>query len=527
MNHRQMVNRDLFFFNFNGYSGKFYFNDDRTPMLIPEQDFKIEYSYTPGLWTSRVAGAWANLGRNIEAFTITTPDGTKYYFGFHQAPVSPPYFDPVDVSSTFMQGDGIETAMSQAITSWYLNKIVSPDGNFVIDLKYERDKYAVYTFSNPPVFTGSNNPYRYEYTLVKNLITESRLSQITTSTEKVDFTKGIIRKDLSRWASGFDQNLTDVLNESTAALGSIVINDIDGNCFKKFNFSYDYFVDNSPVIQNFSNIVSDKKRLKLNSLQEQSCDGTTTIPPYFFEYFTEQVSRKLSFSRDHWGFNNGVTANTKLYPALTDNSGSVNTAFNIGTAIRETQWPAMRGGTLSKIKYPTGGYTQFDFEPNKFWVVENNVNLEKYVGGLRIKTITNYEPVSNSSTVTNYSYNGSNNLSSGFLFGVPTYIQVVRNDLLQKTYGMPSAFHFGCTDAGQSAGTIAWRPYVYSDNTIRPMESTQGYHIGYGEVKVSQTGNGSTVYRFTVPQIYSSDPTKRKIAITYTDNPFNLRRLDP
>ena len=32
----------MFFFNFGGYSGKFYFRDDRTPVLVPEADFKIE-----------------------------------------------------------------------------------------------------------------------------------------------------------------------------------------------------------------------------------------------------------------------------------------------------------------------------------------------------------------------------------------------------------------------------------------------------------------------------------------------------
>mgnify|MGYP003513248460 FL=1 len=54
---------DLFFFNFNGISGKFYFNDDRSPVLVPEQDIKIEV----GLSTSN----------KIEGFTIITSDGTK------------------------------------------------------------------------------------------------------------------------------------------------------------------------------------------------------------------------------------------------------------------------------------------------------------------------------------------------------------------------------------------------------------------------------------------------------------------
>ncbi len=335
---------DLFFFNFNGYSGKFYFNDDRTPMLIPEQDFKIECSYTPGQWNGS-PGAWAGLGRCIESFVITVPDGTKYYFGIPQTAVQVPNCDPIEVASTFTATNG--TSFSQVISSWYLYKIVSADAGSVIDLTYVRDKFAFYTYTNPPTFTGASSTVSYKYSLVKNLVAGVRLSQIKTSTTSLDFMPGIIRQDLSRWATGIDENLTDNINQSSAALGSLVVSDNTPNCFKKINLNYDYFTDNlGTVISNFSGIVSDKKRLKLTSVQEQSCDGTVTVPPYTFDYFVEQVPRKLSFSRDHWGFNNGITSNSQLYPALTDNNGSINGAFGLSTAIRETQWPAMRGGTL-------------------------------------------------------------------------------------------------------------------------------------------------------------------------------------
>ena len=60
---------DMFFFNVGGYSGKFFFRDDGKPILLPEQDVRIEYDYTPG------------TAQSISGFTLTTPDGTKYYFG--------------------------------------------------------------------------------------------------------------------------------------------------------------------------------------------------------------------------------------------------------------------------------------------------------------------------------------------------------------------------------------------------------------------------------------------------------------
>ncbi len=506
---------DLFFFNFNGYSGKFYFNDDRTPILVPEGDYKIECSYTPGIWTGS-PGAWAGLGRSIESFTITTTDGTKYYFGIPSTVPVSPYCNPIEVSSTYTSQGG--ASYSQVISSWYLYKIVSADGNFSITLNYERDKFAFYSFSNAPVATMNNTGTNYKYTLVKTLMAGVRLSNIISSNESVSFTPGSVRQDLSRWASGLDETLTDYINESSKSLGSISISDNQGNCNKKFNFSYDYFVDNtSPVHTNFSGIISDKKRLKLLSVQEQSCDAAVSVPPYTFEYFTEQVPRKLSFSRDHWGYNNGVTTNTQLYPSLSDNNGVLNTTGNLDIANRESSWPAMRAGTLSKITYPTGGNTSLNFEANTFYVIENSVNVEKTIGGLRIKTLTNFDPAVNKSIVTNYSYQSSG-LSSGVLYSKPTYIQVFRNDWYKKNNTLGNPNGNGCWDIPSwDANNIQYRSYIFSDNPLRPMETTQGSHIGYSEVKVTQTGNGFSVYRFSVTPPWQINHDK--IAITSVVNP--------
>ncbi len=108
---------DLFFFNFAGYSGKFYFHDDRSAVLVPEQDIKIEYNYTPG------------LGSSIGRFTITTPDGTKYYFG---KTVSTTDVDAIEKTNPFNADGGL--SVGTAISSWYLNKIVSADDLFTITL---------------------------------------------------------------------------------------------------------------------------------------------------------------------------------------------------------------------------------------------------------------------------------------------------------------------------------------------------------------------------------------------------------
>jgi len=126
---------DLFFFNFNGYSGKFYFNDDRSAVLMPEEDLKIEYLYTPGKWTGG-PGAYDNIDHCIDGFVITTPDGVKYYFGLPGFTQENSFVDPIEVVCPFSLYKG--SIYSRTISSWYLNRIESPDGNSIITLKIHK-----------------------------------------------------------------------------------------------------------------------------------------------------------------------------------------------------------------------------------------------------------------------------------------------------------------------------------------------------------------------------------------------------
>ncbi|MFX7820779.1 hypothetical protein ABTK26_20900, partial [Acinetobacter baumannii] len=43
---------------------------------------------------------------------------------------------------------------------------------------------------------------------------------------------------------------------------------------------------------------------------------------------------------------------------------TINGSTTVNGADRDAHWPAMRGGSLQQINYPTGGYTQFTFEPH-------------------------------------------------------------------------------------------------------------------------------------------------------------------
>lgn len=522
---------DVFSFSFNGYSGKFSFTDDRTPLLIPQQDFRIESKYVDAQWTNS-PGAWNGYWKCIESFIITTPDGVKYYFGIPDEPVTAPYCDPIEVSSSATSGNGV--AFGQVITSWFLYKVVSPDGNFQIQLKYERDKYAFHSYAdnsfNALNTLGEQSYYPPSLIPVKTLVAGVRLSSIEGGNDEVQFVKGPVRQDLSRWSVGTDLDvLSDYTNTESVALGSILIKNKDSLCYKKIQFSYDYFSDNtSPDLSFIPGVNTDRKRLKLMSLQELSCDGSLKQPPHIFDYFGETITRRLSFAVDHWGYQNGAIANQGLYPQLTDGRGSVNAAKGLGVANRNPAWPAMRAGTIRQITYPTGGTTSFEFEPHLFMVIQQNnggstSQSDQMVGGLRIKQLVNRIAETNQTITTNYTYTASgNNYSSGVLYGKPTYIMLLRNEMFRKTrlesyVNSNSSWTMGCPSAEPYANQVTYRDFLVSSSSLLPMEVTQGYHIGYGEVKVTQEGNGYSIYRYHATPLWK---LKRDgIAVTHLNNP--------
>ncbi|MDE3234529.1 MAG: RHS repeat protein [Bacteroidota bacterium] len=590
---------DLYFFNFGGYSGKFYFNDDRTVVLLPKADFKIE----PTL----------QIGPGFTGFVITTSDGVKYYFGQTGNNGS---VNPIETTLPY----NVETGASNpATSSWYLNKIISADGVDSILFNYQQENMGTYTLAFSPVLNSNyypNDPTKNGINAIKNIINGVRLSSIVTPTGTVTFgPTSWARSDLS---SGSTIQMADAANTNAFALDNITISGATGFC-KKFNFYYGYFYDPTPLNNAYFsgytvyNIQSDQYRLRLDSIRESSCDSSIVKPAYKFSYFSESVPRKLSFGIDHWGYSNGVTTNSNiagLVPTyiITDNTG--NSTVNNG-ANRDAAWPAMRGGALQQITYPTGGYTTFDYEPkdqgnytNTIYTYSNtsiasltvrmygqsaysnsmsfscnnnqitaNVNnssnyaaslvitdsygsivysnynipnangstpytgtipitlsagtytmtisLPNYsnltggfsanltqwqsvptttnqtllVGGLRIKTITSNDGITSNNVVTSYDYKAGGSVSTGFLYSRPTYIQILRNDIMALVWPYDSPN--GCASKDGFNG----HSYFLTPGSVQPMQNAQGENEGFGEVDVIQSGNGKTIYQY-----YGSSP---------------------
>ena len=335
---------DLFTYSFGSYSGKFYFREDLTPVLIPEADVKIEVITKSGPPTYSQEDF-------IEGFKATAPDGTKYYFGITTDSGD---VDPVEKSRAASATSW--PSYPRVISSWYLYKIESADGYFSINISYRKEEYGYFTVSTKPCLPNCD----FSVIPAKILMHGVAVDKIHFSNGQVEFLGVTLREDVSR-NSGV---LQDDANIEAKALDKIIISSNQSEFCKSFIFSYDYFYDNSttplPSVLN-GNFTSDRKRLKLISLTESSCDNTESLPSYEFKYYDEEaVPRRLSLAQDHWGFFNGVTTNNSLIPPISVNAGN---SYSAGDD-RDSRWPEMRAGALRLIQYPTGGVVEYIYEPN-------------------------------------------------------------------------------------------------------------------------------------------------------------------
>lgn len=357
---------DIFSFSVGGYSGKFFIEADLTDdnivngkvVLIPKQDVKINYEVVSGSSCSSVF--------RLRKFTITTPDGVRYEFGNIDG----------NANEVGLDRQQFNEGLFSSVSTWYLRKVASADGNYAINLNYVQEKYRYQSkasgdrnfnpFSGYPIATPNGSYYHHVIDILG-----WRLSTITTTgnLSKVTFLANTVaREDLSTspWNVGSSPELPKSLSSIKVESGT--------HC-KQFFLSQSYYADAS--VDNSG--TSADKRLKLTTVQEKSCDSPASIiiNPYTFQYFEKTTDpsflpTRLSAAIDHWGFYNGASSNphsglnipvTKL-PTYTISGYDVHPIR--GVSDRETNIAEMKLGTLSKISYPTGGSTSFEYEANTF-----------------------------------------------------------------------------------------------------------------------------------------------------------------
>ncbi|MGN6440191.1 MAG: DUF5977 domain-containing protein [Agriterribacter sp.] len=259
---------------------------------------------------------------------------------------------------------------SNIITTWYLSQIVTAAGEIITydyesintslsnsPIKPKTADYTAYIISKrltllpadpAPITEG------YETSNVSNTFTYVMplLKSITYPTGKVEF----------------------VYTSTNKKLESIKVLNTSNQIVQTAEFTY----INTPG----TNYISNNNSISLSNLKIK---GRNTNPEkqYSFEYYNVTLpysstnnDKKFAGSVDWWGYCNTDGENVPVIAGDADFTNGVNGSKNPNELLKFN-------GMLKKITYPTGGYTEFSFENNKYKVGTSTNDGP----GLRIKEI--------------------------------------------------------------------------------------------------------------------------------------------
>jgi hypothetical protein len=414
-------------------------------------------------------------GNIFTSWTITTPDGARYYFG--EGGVR-------EINAVTSAGSGYDNNSSKP-TTWLLTRIIYPNTKDTVNFNYAPETYSYFDLGQETnIFGTESSPLQQACAfdmrptgVSKTTVTGYRLVNITSRNYKIVF--GVN-------TAGARQDLISGANNYPYSLDSIKIYNSQNQCLSQFVLAHAYFTSTSannmwsPVLGYINGDITDTKRLKLLSVKEYSGDGLTSKPSYVFTYEEAlQLPRRLSYDVDHWGYSNNSAGNSnnRFTPTVTHPI----CLFPQSGANRNPKSPDMQQYSIKTVKDPLGVLTTFEFEPHR----SSLMTPSDLVGGLRIKKITTTDGVTGISNVRSYSYpNG------GTLYRVPRYFYIPLNE-----------YYFGYSLA---SGGASYQGYVFDfgirliirqSQSIIPLQDFQGNQLGYSSVKETFGLNGEGGYK--------------------------------
>lgn len=336
---------DLFLYHFNGKSGKFIYEPSSSGFLtIPYDPISVrKFGNSPG----RVN------------FRLVDENGTIYRFE--------------EVSTTTINE-------ISAASSWHLTSMVSADRLDTISFEYEN-------FASTEV--SSNHYQLVGWDEVGSV--DSQIQKVETTVlhaelllKKINFKNGYVvfhRNQLRKDNYGPTSN--------SKSLDEILVYDSGNRLVKKIMFEYGYFYSPEKAV-----LAKNRYRLQLLGFTEEGSESGGKS--HRFDYNTVQLPPYGSFSIDYWGYYNGKR-NANLIPTTRVMGRDLNSvrfhngdhysnffrqtqSWQIGAADRSSSAEHMKAGILNKITYPTGGYTEFEFEPHQF-TTENQTTTTISHGG--------------------------------------------------------------------------------------------------------------------------------------------------
>jgi YD repeat-containing protein len=333
------IEPDIFFFNFNGKSGKFYFDEQGQIILIDQSAIKIE-----PVWQ-----AVPSAGNQIYGWVITDEAGTRYYFGLNKAKTTSYIEYSASTYSASPFSDNVPAATGFN-SSWRIAEIW--DMNEI--------KLATFTYASSTIdFTTRNGAYTRLIVgggTSECLSSDTYTGEVLTTSSNTEMKPASIETE-SELVSIYTSN--DRLDMAGYRIDSVRIANKMGDVIKRFQFNYNYFV--APGATTYDAL---RKRLKLVSVTELGSLSNKSLT-HSFEYIENvNLPSRLSRAIDYWGFYNGKETNSTYLPN--------GVYYGYGQTIRKNTYADRRAypdyskaNTLKKITFPTGGYREFVYEGNK------------------------------------------------------------------------------------------------------------------------------------------------------------------
>ncbi len=444
---------DLFTFNVAGYTGKFYFDNQRQVHLIPQQDVKIVVNFD-------------NANKQFNTWTLVTPDGMRYHFGENNA---------YDISRSAVGSDQLVTTGTKLRSTWHLTRVESADHQRNIYLEYEAETVNTHALSSEK-FIRNVLPYEGLTTdkrVTTTQIEAKRLSQIYSSSTQVLFHADNLRTDIHTTLS------------NAKRLDEIEVKAQNQTSCLRYKLSYDYWqspaAGSGDLPASGTSDQSDFKRLRLLSVQEFSCDLSLSKPAYTFSYAGGNLPRRLSYQRDHWGYFNAESNNNSLIP-----SAEAQSTFIISD--RSADATLQKRGHLYQITYPTGGFTRFAMEAHTG------------KGGLRVQRMAEYFSPTDS-VVRTFEYSSplepfqhlyTQQVPSAVPSGWDTYIQPQNGQqgCPRQGSGVLNSINFDCL----------LNKVIVGSHLFGELAALSGGAIGYQEVRVNHLGSGYSLYKYNLEQ---------------------------
>lgn len=340
-------NHDEYIFNYSGNTGKFIYDQNAGKFVfIDYKPVTINATASEGDYT----------------FSAITENGSVLNFDAHE------------ITDNF-QDDQSAYAYKKFTTSSYLTKISSANQTDIVTLEYDS-----HTFNKTREITGDRvsmplssgnggplpgwKPLPPRPSLPKNYIAHEK------TLKKINFKTGYVLFDYSM----------DRIDSESSKLNHIkiytTINGVD-QLIKQITFNYDYY--NRSGGGYHSEYQSLLKPHYRNSLRLKGVDvyaNTNTPQQYHFEYNTTPLPLRTSSGQDFWGYANNNTGSyvhkhETDFHFMIENLKSITHKAEVGTGDRTPDETKMKAGILKKVIYPTGGYTEFAYEANKYQVLAN------------------------------------------------------------------------------------------------------------------------------------------------------------